>query len=93
MRPALEPGDRLLVVRWSRLKPGDLVVLRDPESRSTMLVKRVSTIDPINGDVTVGGDNPNVSRDSREFGPVPSALILGKVIYRYLPGERRGKPR
>jgi nickel-type superoxide dismutase maturation protease len=93
MRPALEPGDRLLVVCWSRLKPGDLVVLRDPESRSTMLVKRVSTIDPINGDVTVRGDNPNVSRDSREFGPVPGALILGKVIYRYLPGERRGKPR
>jgi type IV secretory pathway protease TraF len=44
-----------------------------------------------NGDLVVRGDNPNVSRDSREFGPVPRRLVVGRVVYRYLPGERRGR--
>jgi nickel-type superoxide dismutase maturation protease len=89
MRPALQPGDRLLAGRWLRPNQGDLVVLRDPEQRSTFLVKRVAAIEP-NGDLVVRGDNPNVSRDSRHFGPVPRRLVVGKVVFRYLPGERRG---
>jgi signal peptidase I len=42
MQPALQPGDRLLVNRWSQPRPGDIVVLRDPEApRSRFLAKRV----------------------------------------------------
>jgi inner membrane protease subunit 1 len=37
------------------------------------------------GHVWVVGDNLPYSRDSRHFGPLPKALIKGKVIARVLP--------
>ena len=37
------------------------------------------------------GDNVNVSRDSREYGAVPRPRVVGRVVYRYLPGARRGR--
>jgi len=90
MRPRLQPADRLLVFQWARPKPGDIVVLREPDAQLTFAVKRVASLEP-NGDVIVSGDNPNVSRDSREFGPVPRQLIVGRVMFRYLPAETRGR--
>jgi nickel-type superoxide dismutase maturation protease len=89
MLPALQPGDRVLVSGWLRPRRGDLIVVRDPEARSTLLIKRVSSIRS-NGDLVLSGDNPNVSRDSHHFGPVPPALIVGRAFYRYLPSHRRG---
>ena len=56
----------------------------------TFGVKRVASIDA-DGSVVVRGDNPNVSRDSRDYGPVPRRLVVGRVIFRYLPAERRGR--
>jgi len=90
MRPALEPSDRVVVARWVSPRPGDVVVARDPEQPSIYLVKRVASLTPT-GDLVLHADNPNVSRDSRHFGPVPRRLLVGRVIYRYLPGERRGR--
>jgi nickel-type superoxide dismutase maturation protease len=89
MRPALEPRDRLLIVRGLRPRPGDVIVARDPEQRSIYIVKRVASCEP-NGDVVLCADNPNVSRDSRQFGAVPRRLIVGRAVYRYLPAQRRG---
>lgn len=40
--------------------------------------------------VFVLGDNPPDSVDSRTFGPVPLALLKGRVIYRIWPPQRRG---
>ena len=91
MQPALEPGDRLLIVTWpASVRAGDLVVVRDPEATSTFLVKRAAVVLP-GGRVDVRGDSPNVSRDSRHFGPVPRALIVGRAVFRYLPAHRRGR--
>jgi nickel-type superoxide dismutase maturation protease len=90
MRPTLEPGDRLLVLKWSGPRAGQLAVFREPDARLTFAVKRVVQAGP-HGELTVRGDNPNVSRDSRLFGPVPRELVIGRVIYRYLPGHRRGR--
>ena len=90
MQPALHPGDRLLVSRWLPLRARDVVVCRDPEAPSSFLIKRITSL-PANGEVELGGDNPNVSRDSRHFGPLPRSLIVGRVFYRYLPRERRGR--
>jgi len=90
MQPALRPGDRLLILTWLRPRVGDVILLQDPEARSRLVLKRVGSFTP-NGDVVVGGDNPNVSRDSRHFGAVPRELVLGRAVYRYLPGERRGR--
>jgi nickel-type superoxide dismutase maturation protease len=86
MRPALEPGDRLLVLRLSP-RVGDVVALRHPTD-DLVVVKRVAAI----GDdgVTVVGDNADRSTDSRAFGPVPKALILGRAVYRYAPSGRVG---
>lgn len=36
------------------------------------------------------GDNLTVSRDSRHFGPLPLALIQGKVVVKVLPWAERG---
>jgi nickel-type superoxide dismutase maturation protease len=90
MQPALRPGDRVLVSRWSRPRPGDVVVVRDPEHSSELLVKRVAARTSA-GHYVVRGDNPNVSRDSRTFGTVGHGLVIGRVVFRYMPAERRGR--
>src|SRR5205807_5623378 len=41
MRPALEPGDRLLVLRLLRPRPGDVVAVVDPRDGERVMVKRV----------------------------------------------------
>src|SRR5436190_9151897 len=85
MQPSLSPGDRLLVSTWSRPQVGDLVVLVHPARRRTVLVKRVAERTATG--LLVRGDNPNVSDDSRYFGEVPTALVIGKVLFRYRAGS------
>jgi nickel-type superoxide dismutase maturation protease len=93
MRPTLHPGDRLVVVRvpgrWVR--PGDLVTLPDPRQPDRVVVKRVAAV--AGGAVEVRGDDPSASTDSRTFGPVPASSLRGRVVYRYAPEARRGRPR
>jgi nickel-type superoxide dismutase maturation protease len=88
MRPTLEPGDRLLVLAWRRIRAGDLVALADPREPARTLVKRVGRVD--DASLTVLGDDPAASTDSRSFGPVPRRTVLGRAVYRYAPGERAG---
>ena len=88
MRPALLAGDRLLVVRPWRLRPGDVAAVADPRQPSRLMVKRVVAVDERG--VTVAGDDPAASTDSRHFGPVPRALVRGRAVYRYAPPARAG---
>lgn len=88
MRPALEPGDRLLVLRRAAGRVGDVVALADPRLPSRTIVKRVAARSPAG--LTVLGDNPPASTDSRTFGPVARSRLRGRAIYRYFPDERRG---
>jgi nickel-type superoxide dismutase maturation protease len=88
MRPTLEPGDRLLVVAGRRIRPGDLVALADPRQPARTLVKRVGRVDETG--LTVLGDDPAASTDSRSFGPVPRRTVLGRAVYRYAPTVRAG---
>lgn len=85
MEPDLRAGDYVLVNRWAYgrrgPRPGDVVVLRDPEAPSRFLVKRVERVDP-SGAVVVRGDNEASSRDSRAFGPVGRDGLVGKVVLR-----------
>lgn len=90
MQPTLEPGDRVLVVRWVRPRPGHIVVARDPEQPGRYLVKRVAERS-VDGSYLLLGDNRRLSRDSRAFGRVPRTLIVGRVTWRYLPPGRRGR--
>ena len=89
MRPTLEPGDRLLVVRCARARAGALVIVPDPRDGSRTVVKRVASVSE--DGVVVVGDNPSRSTDSRTFGTVPAASVLGRVVYRYSPAHRRGR--
>ncbi len=89
MAPTLLPGDRLLVLRGGRPRPGALVVVADPRPPRRLMVKRVAAIDP--SGVTVLGDNPDASTDSRSFGPL--ARVQGRPVYRYHPPGRAGRLR
>ena len=93
MRPALEPGDRLVVVGFLRPRPGDVAAVVDPRDGERVMVKRVAAVDPVDRRVTVVGDNPAASTDSRTFGPVDPARVVGRAVYRYWPATRRGRLR
>jgi nickel-type superoxide dismutase maturation protease len=93
MAPTLRPGDRLRVdpagYRTRLPARGDVVVLADPERADRWLVKRVRSVDPRGGTVEVVGDAADGSRDSRRFGPVPLASVIGRAYRIYLPADRR----
>ncbi len=88
MEPAYRDGERIVVNRlaYVRRSPaaGDVVVLRDPDRDGHVLLKRVAfDVDAGATSVYVLGDNAQASRDSREFGPVPVGLVVGKAWFRY----------
>jgi nickel-type superoxide dismutase maturation protease len=91
MLPGLSAGDRLILIPPRRLRPGAVVALTDPRRSSRILVKRVAALE--GGRVTVLGDNPAASTDSRVFGAVPISAVLGRAIYRYAPAARAGRVR
>jgi len=91
MRPTLEPGDRLLVVRTGRVRRGDLVAVADPRYPGRLLVKRAEEVN--GGWVELRGDNAAASTDSREFGAVPVSEVRGRAVRRYAPSHRRGRVR
>ena len=87
MEPALRRGDVLVVLpRWVRWRVGHVVVARDPRLPSRELIKRVVSIDA--GGVVLHGDRPDRSTDSRTFGAVPEASVLGRAV-RVWPPRRR----
>jgi nickel-type superoxide dismutase maturation protease len=95
MSPALEPGDRLLVIGtvWSRFfwpRPGDVVAVDDPRQPGRTLVKRVAAIHRGPATIEVLGDARGASTDSRDFGPLPRSSIVGLAVYRYAPPGRKG---
>jgi nickel-type superoxide dismutase maturation protease len=89
MAPALWPGDRLVVEALSyRSRPprvGEIVLAHDPRLASRELVKRVTAVDPVAGSVSLAGDAPEASTDSRTFGAVALELVRWRVVGRYWP--------
>jgi nickel-type superoxide dismutase maturation protease len=91
MRPTLTAGDRLVVLRHRRYRPGDVVALVDPREPTRTIVKRIAAID--DDGIVVLGDNADASTDSRAFGPVAHDAVLGRAVYRYAPTTRAGRLR
>lgn len=93
MLPELAPGDWVLLdehaYRTAMPRRGHIVVALDPRAPHRHLVKRVTAID-LHGNVRIEGDNTADSTDSRHFGPVPRANIVGRVRWRYWPVRRAG---
>jgi nickel-type superoxide dismutase maturation protease len=88
MEPVLRPGDWLLVRRPVRpgrplrVRPGTLVVARHPGRPDLLIVKRAARREP--GGWWLESANPDAgAADSRQFGPVPAALVEGRVLLRY----------
>lgn len=87
MAPAFLPGK--LVFAWRLRKPriGDVVIVRHHHLE---LIKRVSQID--SDRVYLLGDNADESTDSRQYGWLPMASILGVVVGGYSPAPAVSSP-
>jgi signal peptidase I len=92
MAPTLRSGDRVLVDLWSYRSrtpaTGEPVLLQGPGG--VLMVKRVATADPPPGFLHVLGDNPGMSVDSRQFGPIPREAVRGRILFRYWPLSEAG---
>lgn len=88
MLPALAPGDWLVVRRTSRLRPGRVAVVR---LGGRLVVKRV--VRSVDGGWWVEGDNAAASDDSRTYGAVAAADVVGEVRWRYRPLRAAGRVR
>jgi hypothetical protein len=98
MRPTLEAGDVVVTLplppapplpaalRGRLLRPGQLVVLADPQRPDHRIVKRVTEVHP--DGLEVRGDDPGWSIDSRVFGRVAPAQVRRLVLGRW-PARRR----
>jgi nickel-type superoxide dismutase maturation protease len=86
MIPNFQPGDEILVdLRAYRQEPpqaGDIVLAFRPDRTDVTMIKRVASV-AHDGRLILLGDNPAASTDSRSFGPVPPANILGKATSKF----------
>ncbi|ODA83556.1 hypothetical protein RJ55_02070 [Drechmeria coniospora] len=64
--------------------PGDYVSLGTPGERGEEQMIQVPE-----GHCWIVGDNLPASRDSRQFGPLPLALVQGKIIAKILPWKEK----
>lgn len=64
--------------------PGDTICV-DPTGSMALSTEHV--VIP-RGHLWICGDNASFSRDSREYGPIPMALVEGKLAYRVWPPKR-----
>jgi len=88
MLPALHPGDWLLALRTTRIRPGQIVLAWHPQRPGFLLVKRVAWREDAGW--WLASDNPGAGAvDSARFGPVPAEKIVAVVLVRYWPIRRR----
>lgn len=88
MHPTLTDGSTVLVdtavYRHSSPKIGHIVLAQHPFQPTNQMIKRVKQITK-DGRYFLQGDNPDslASTDSRSFGPVRKAQILGQITHRF----------
>ena len=85
MLPLLQPGDEILFAphAYKKSKPqvGDVIVALHPLQKNLTIVKRIIEIE---GDrYFVVGDNLSFSTDSRHWGKIGLANIIGRVTSKF----------
>jgi SOS-response transcriptional repressor LexA len=93
MRPALAPGDRLLVRYGAPVRPGQVVLARFADG--TLAVKRAERRSETRTGAAAWwllGDNPE-GVDSRHRGPVADSDVLGVALARVWPRPARLRDR
>jgi Peptidase S24-like len=90
MRPALAPGDRLLVRYGARVRPGAVVLARFADG--TLAVKRATERRTSRTGAPAWwllSDNPTSGVDSRHRGPVAESDVIAVALLRVWPRPRQ----
>ena len=81
MLPTYKPFEPVIVKRKYVLKSGNVYAVK---VENNLVIKRVTGIIPsLNGKsskIFIQGDNLDDSRDSRDYGYLPSSTIIGEVV-------------
>lgn len=92
MHPTLHDGDYVHALRLTSrvrrrlVRPDAIVVARRPDAPEITVIKRVAAQDEAG--LTLLGDHPALSTDSRHFGPLDPAAVEAVVWLRYWPPRR-----
>ncbi|CAB5240381.1 unannotated protein [freshwater metagenome] len=85
MAPSFNDGDWLIIRYGAPFKAGDVVVVKRRLNAQvlddSLFIKRIKEI--ATEGITVLGDNPEASTDSRTWGAVPYEQVIAKVLFRY----------
>jgi nickel-type superoxide dismutase maturation protease len=81
MLPTYAAGDWLVATKAGRVEPGQVVVIERESRPGILLIKRVIRTEAEGW--WVEGDNASASDDSRTFGAVSAAEIVGRIRFRY----------
>lgn len=76
MLPTLRPGRVVIAVQSYSLRPGDVVIVKHEGLEK---IKRLTNVQ--NDQFYVLGDNEAYSTDSRHFGWLSRAALLGKIVW------------
>ena len=87
MAPTFVPGDWLFVVWGGKSRPGQVVLVERENQPGVFLIKRLVSAD--GGKYWVEGDNKQESTDSRHWGAIDPAEIVGSVLFRFRKGGGR----
>ena len=79
MFPTLKNGDKVLVDPKCSIAIGDIVLAKHPYKSTVKIIKRMTDV-ANDGRLTLAGDNPAESTDSRTFGTVSLESIVGRIV-------------